>query len=258
MTKILFASDIDNTLIYSYKHKNPNDICIEINKGKEQGFMTKKSADMLKKVCAAVDFVPVTTRSIEQYQRINWSPECEPEYAITTNGAVLLKKNIRETWYNPLKYNDSGIIEELKKLSELFTDEKKFLRCRIVDNSYLFAYCSDLVDIKEYAEYVKKYTNMNVNFSGRKLYIFPDNINKGNAVSRFVDKFKPDFLICAGDSAIDASMLKIADLAIVPFGYNLTLIEHDRVKCCPKNEIFSEFVLKTIIQFVSINSIDVS
>ena len=42
MKNILFASDLDNTLLYSYKYKKKGDICVEFNKGKEQGFMTQK------------------------------------------------------------------------------------------------------------------------------------------------------------------------------------------------------------------------
>lgn len=36
---ILFASDLDNTLLYSYRHKQANNICVEKIVEKEQGFM---------------------------------------------------------------------------------------------------------------------------------------------------------------------------------------------------------------------------
>ena len=42
----LFLSDLDNTLLYSYKHRATDDVCIEYNKGKEQGFMTSYSFDL--------------------------------------------------------------------------------------------------------------------------------------------------------------------------------------------------------------------
>lgn len=38
MKEILLACDLDNTLIYSYKHRVPGDSCVEWLDGQEQSF----------------------------------------------------------------------------------------------------------------------------------------------------------------------------------------------------------------------------
>ena len=72
MKKILFACDLDNTLIHSWKHKREGDICVEWLNGNEQGYIAEDTCEMLRKVMSLVEFVPVTTRSVAQYQRIMW------------------------------------------------------------------------------------------------------------------------------------------------------------------------------------------
>ena len=70
MRKILLASDLDNTLIHSYKHRRDNDICIELLKGEEQGFMSRRVYDCLSALPDNIELVPLTTRSVEQFERI--------------------------------------------------------------------------------------------------------------------------------------------------------------------------------------------
>ena len=74
MKEILLACDLDNTLIYSYKHRVPGDSCVEWLDGQEQSFMTERTQALLRQLPANVRLVPVTTRSKEQYQRICWRP----------------------------------------------------------------------------------------------------------------------------------------------------------------------------------------
>src|SRR5699024_6248459 len=63
----LFASDLDNTLIYSYKRDIGTDtVCAEVYEGRQVSFMTKRSRELLEKVNQTMHFVPVTTRSVQQ------------------------------------------------------------------------------------------------------------------------------------------------------------------------------------------------
>lgn len=90
MKKILLACDLDNTLIHSHRHKNDGDICIEILNDKQQSFITPHTRELIAKLPDNITLLPVTTRSIEQYMRIQW--ENSPEYALVTNGTVSSKK----------------------------------------------------------------------------------------------------------------------------------------------------------------------
>ena len=246
----LFLSDLDNTLLYSYKHRATNDVCIEYNKGKEQGFMTSFSFDMFEKMTDNVCFIPVTTRSIEQYNRIQWPKGFRPEYEVVVNGGILLENGIKsQEWYNKSVDEYKPYKDEIKGLQEMLLTSDNYIRCRIVDELYLFAYCKDDVDAKQCAKEYSDTTQLQVIASGKKLYFFPPNINKGMALTKLRERFNPELIISAGDSIIDISMLEKADIAIVPNNYLAKKINGSaKVIVCPEDIKFSDFVIKTVCE----------
>ena len=50
MKDIVFASDLDNTLLYSKSHKREGDVCVEHIKGEAHGFMTPLAVEHLREV----------------------------------------------------------------------------------------------------------------------------------------------------------------------------------------------------------------
>lgn len=243
MRKILFACDLDNTLIHSHRHKLADDICIEIFNGKQQSFITPKTEKLLKEIFKSdsITLLPVTTRSVEQYSRINWHKDCTPEYALVTNGSITLKNNI------PVYLeNTEGCYSEVENLYNRIKDTEDFLKVKIVDRMYLFAYCEENLDVKYYAEKYSELTNLKTQYSGRKIYFFPYFANKGLAVKKFAEKYKYDYIISAGDSVIDYSMLEIADLAIIPDSETASALKNQNLKIC-NNDIFSDFIFETIL-----------
>lgn len=237
MKKILLACDLDNTLIHSYRHKKDNDICIEMINDKQQGFISPHTYELIKNIPENITLIPVTTRSIEQYMRIQW--EKAPEYALVANGTILLKNNI------PSEYEDiSGYISEIKALERKINPDD-FKKVKFVDNMYLFAYRDESKGIKKIAEKYSALTSLETQYSGRKIYFFPPPANKGRAVKKFAEKFGYDFIISAGDSSIDFSMLEISNIAIVPDKGTAEKIKNKNIKICPENKIFSEFILET-------------
>ncbi|MDR1579784.1 MAG: hypothetical protein LBS35_05460, partial [Synergistaceae bacterium] len=94
---VLFASDLDNTLIHSYRVAEAGDICVETRDGKKLSFMSPKAHGILKDIAAKCAFVPVTTRSLEQYRRLDLG--VKPKYALVANGALLLiDGEVDELW----------------------------------------------------------------------------------------------------------------------------------------------------------------
>lgn len=252
MSKIVLACDLDNTLLYSYKHKSAEDICVEWKQEKPQGFMSRKSYGLLKEVTACAEVIPVTTRSIAQYRRIQWPNGCEPTYALTTNGAILLKKSeIHEEWLRDAQQRVAPYRDELNGLYRELVEQDLFIRCRIVDDTYLFLYCKPNIDTNAYAESYQKKTSLYVRAFGRKLYFFPPSINKGTAVKRIRQSLSPDTLICAGDSKIDVPMLQEADIAIVPSEYIADLVGKDHTVICNPNVPFSQFVLEKTMKYAA-------
>ena len=68
----VFHADLDNTLIYSVRHDvGEEKTGVEVYEGREVSFMTNRSSSLLKRVKEHLLFVPTTTRTEEQYRRID-------------------------------------------------------------------------------------------------------------------------------------------------------------------------------------------
>ena len=87
-------------MIFSYRHEIGKDKrCVEIYQGREISFVTEKTYGLLKKLKEKALFVPVTTRTVEQYRRIDLGVGTLP-YALVCNGGVLLANGQEdESWY---------------------------------------------------------------------------------------------------------------------------------------------------------------
>ena len=217
---MLFASDLDNTLIHSHLKVKPGDICVEIKDGKELSFMSPKAHELLRVIRTRCRFVPVTTRSLEQYRRLSFPGDTPLEYALVSHGALLLVNGqVDEPWARESqeRLKDCLPLLELyrKHLAGLFPD------CRTSDGFFIFAKSENS---KNAALELKAMVNPRL-FSVcgvyNKVYIFPRRLSKGGAVKRLLLRLgEPEGpLVCAGDSRLDLSMLRIADKAIVPETY---------------------------------------
>lgn len=212
--KILFACDLDNTLIHSYKNKKDGDVCVEWLDGQEQGYMDGQAYEMLGELAEYALFVPVTTRSIEQYKRIRWKDNVEPKYAVTTNGAILLEGGEADAaWLARSKAEACGYRAEMERLLQKLLAQGEYTSCKIVDGMYLFAAYRDDNFARNMAARHRELTSLAVAISGRKIYFLPPRFNKGEALQRLRERWKPECAIAAGDSAIDVPMLNLADIA---------------------------------------------
>ena len=247
MKKILLACDLDNTLIHSYKQKQDEDVCIEWIQGREQGFISRNAFNQIECIEEKSEFVPVTTRSIEQYLRIKWGKKVKPQYAITTNGAVLLDGEAPDvSWKNESESMLSGYKEELADILNRLENGDDYIRCRMVDSMYVFAYRKEGVDtdnkVKSYADR----TSLKVVSSGKKIYFFPPEFNKGNALIRLAKRLEADIIIAAGDSEIDIPMLELADIAYCKNGI-ICKISNPNKRCFTDEKD----LLKSVINEVS-------
>lgn len=246
MESILFACDLDGTLIHSHRCRQEGDICVEWLEGRELCFMDPEAHRLLRQVVKELLFVPVTTRSVEQYRRIRWPEGCEPEMAAVANGAVLLRRGaVVEAWRKKSLEAVRWFQEELERLYGLLSG--RFQVCRIVDGMYLFASCRDEEEAARCAREYQGKTPLTVSPSGRKVYFFPPEINKGAAVRRLRELLEAKLLLCAGDSGIDLPMLDAAGVAVVPDGTLGKQVRAGETVVCPPGERFAGFVLETAI-----------
>ncbi len=238
-------TDLDNTLIYSYRHDiGKHKINVERHQGKELSFVTNRTQDLLHEVSKKMMIVPTTTRTVEQYNRINLGIG-SIKYALVCNGGILLEDGKRdEGWYQESLSAIAPSVPELEKAKALLAREKRRkFELRFIENLFIFTKCSEpeavISDLK--AALDRKLAD--VFHIGEKVYVVPVDLNKGRAVERFRKHVRSEFVIAAGDSEFDISMLKAADKGLVPFGFQDKYRIDFAVEEAFEKELFSEWLL---------------
>ena len=215
---IVFASDLDNTLIFSYKKRqqcqNPT-ICVETKEGKELSFMTKKAYDKLQAVASSLIFVPITTRSVEQYERITFFEKKYPQYALTTNGGILLYENqIEKNWLFETKQMIESSEKELEKAKEILKKDMAIcFEIRKVDDIFIYTKSMEPEKTAKILSQQLDLEKVFVDTNGEKIYVFPKILSKGLAIKRLKNFLQCDTIFSAGDSGFDISMLEEADIS---------------------------------------------
>lgn len=206
-------SDLDNTLVYSHRTNFMEEkILVEFLNGKEQSYMTKKCFDFMCEM--NLEFVPVTTRSIEQFNRLFvFKESIHVKYALVCNGAILLNNGaVDEEWVQETRNVAKKGIEDLEIIRNEF-DEKKLIK----SDEFMFYFKSDKPK-EEALSFRKKYENLDVyiGYDKRKVYFLPKEINKGIAIKRYCKRFGIKKTISSGDSEFDIPMLKVTDMSMFP------------------------------------------
>lgn len=253
-SRIVFHTDLDNTLIYSYKHDIGADkLCAEIYQGREISFMTRDTYKLLKEAQERVLTVPTTTRTTEQYSRINLG-QVSFQYALVCNGGVLLSDgNEDQGWYR----DSLGLVRysrlEIDKAAEFLEhDKRRIFDLRFIRNLFLFTKCEEPEKVVCGLQEMLDVTLVDVFHNGIKVYVVPKALSKGNAVRRFREylqnRFTVDFVIAAGDSAFDATMLEAADHGIAAPELAAERRFPPKVICPSEGRLFSEAVLEAVLQ----------
>ena len=248
---ILFT-DLDNTIIYSYKHDiGPQKRNVEIYQGRKISFITEDTFEYLRELKKRILIVPTSTRTIEQYERIDLGVG-RFRYALVCNGGILLKDGLRvDSWYEEslkeIRESKDELSEGLKLLE---MDSRRTFELRYVENLFVFTKCDDpktvVFDLQEKLDngYVDVFNN------GTKVYIVPKRLNKGRAVERFMEYKGESFSVTAGDSEFDISMLQAADIAFAPKQladkYNLT----NNFIVMPEKRPLSDEILEYIVKYL--------
>lgn len=209
----VWFSDLDNTLIYSHRTTFTQEkVLVEYLRGKEQSYMTQETYNFM---CSnRIRFIPVTTRSVEQYNRLFvFGKEIVADHALVCNGAILLNKGyIDEKWLCETK----SIADEGIKALEQIQNELSEYNINNVEGVMLYF---KVENPEELARVLRdKYANESVyiGFDKRKVYIIPAEISKGNAVRRYCSRFGITKTISSGDSEFDITMLNITNISMAP------------------------------------------
>ena len=252
LVMVLFGVDLDNTLIYSYRHEiGEKKRCVEKYRGKDASFMTDRTWELLREVSRNALVVPVTTRSVEQYERVELGIG-RLSYALTCNGGVLLTEGREETdWYADSLESIRESREELEKAEKIMgSDPNRCFDVRKVRELFLFTKSGD---IEASVNRLKESLNgslLDVIGSGGKVYVMPRELTKGNAVMRLRDRLKAEKAIAAGDSGLDIPMLRHADVAIAPAGLDVGRTQGRLIRI-GNDVLFSEEMLGHVLQLLS-------
>lgn len=227
---MLFASDLDQTLIYSHKKVLSKEIDEQIRPvewldDRFISYMTQNALNALKEIARKVLFVPVTTRTKLQYQRINFlGYDITHQYAVTSNGGRIFSKGREdEEWAQLVSTGRDNCLaaedliyqfNKIKHPSWVINDSGK-----LADD--LFYYClidREKIPVTELAAFKiwASENNWELSVQGRKLYLVPLNVNKKAAIQYIQEKEGLSCVVAAGDSLLDLDMLKAADLALAP------------------------------------------
>ncbi len=246
---IIFNTDLDNTIIYSYKHDiGKNKICAEIYQNREISFITEKTADLLKRVNDRVILVPTTTRTFEQYSRIDLGFGV-PRYALVCNGGVLLKDGVEvKEWYDRSREMVEDCQSQLAKAEEILeNDENRTFEIRNIRELFIFTKSSEPILSVNILKSKLDGSKVDVFNNGVKVYVVPKTLSKGIAVKRFKEQLGADIVISAGDSEFDISMLNASDVAIAP-GELSGFIAAEEKLIHNDEGVFSEFVLNSVLK----------
>lgn len=231
-------SDLDGTLIFSAKYKQADDIVIERKDGGEISCITKRQAELFPQISR---IIPITTRSIEQYRRIDFARfGFSPRYALCDNGGTLLiDGEVSAEWSEWSCGIYENCREELAEYQALLKrDPFRSFEVRLVDGLFLF---TKSADPRKTLDFLGAGTLCECFFTGQKVYVVPKALNKGAAVKRLAEKLGIARFAAAGDSAMDISMLNAAQTAV--FTDNITAGEvKAENRIIRPRERFSEFV----------------
>ena len=239
MNKVIYASDLDNTLIFSDKfvneHKTNKETVVVEEYSTGHSVM---DADVLKKLKdistnANVWFVPVTTRDVMRYNRIKLG--IKPEYAIVSNGGTILHNGEpMQEWIDYVK-SKFNYTEAMLIITELETEmESVDEGVKVVDGCYIMfkTQQTKLYD-QEILYFMAKYTNWDFVRQGRKCYVIPKHFSKQIALRWLWHKLNKPLIVASGDGELDIPMLSIANKAIIP--EHSSLFKDGYVEQCTKS-----------------------
>lgn len=264
MQKVIYATDLDRTVIFSDRFVREYNIdltkCVIAEQTDQyKAFINRQFLALIKNGCeyrhrnitgqlGEVVFIPVTSRSIAEYTRLDIQKYAD--YAIVTNGCHILKNGqLMDSYEKHLnneinwdEFRDSAI-KCIREAAELDKDP------RIIDDRYIFAKVADnSIDTTEkLIELNKKYNNLTIQRNGRKLYVTPRNITKSTALDWLRHEIRLDnaIVVASGDSVMDKDLVKYADIKIVPAHGDINKhldFEPDKIVQCGPDGAFETLI----------------
>jgi hypothetical protein len=224
----LVACDLDQTLIYSRNaFRLPADAAppalrtVEYLRGEPLSYVTEPAADGLRRLAQLATLVPVTTRTLEQYRRVDLGTRSE--YAIAANGGHLLVGGAPDPdWDECVRARLAAAgrpLEEIRTAAEALAASDDWVRTiRDADGFFVYLVATERRAIPDLSALAASLADdgWTLSVQGRKVYFVPAVLTKEAALADVVRRTATTKLAAAGDSLLDRGMLAAADVAIRP------------------------------------------
>lgn len=220
---------------------------VETYKGRNISYMTERTQTLLGRLRKKCLIVPTTTRTIEQYNRIQTGTG-PFEYALVCNGGILLVNGESDrAWYEQSRELIADCTGELQRALGLLKEEplRKF-ELRFIEELFVFTKCNDPDTVVSRMKRKLDAKKVDVLSNKEKVYVVPKKLDKGMAVRRFRAYIGADEVIAAGDSEFDVPMVKTADTGVVPAGFCRKYQAEGSLKEMKGEHVFSEEMLAWI------------
>ncbi|MGC0416699.1 HAD family hydrolase [Embleya sp. AB8] len=228
---VVVASDLDRTLVYSeaaarlglgVADPTPELVCVEEYLGAPMSFVTRGAVELLRELAERTTFVPTTTRTREQYARIVL-PGRVPEFAICANGGHLLVDGESDPdWHAGVR---AALAVRAAPLGEVVAHLERVARpewthkLRVAEELFAYLVVERAALPGEFVPEVSAWAGergYGVSLQGRKLYLVPDALTKGDAVREVARRVSAEAVFAAGDSLLDIELLRAADAGVRP------------------------------------------
>ena len=221
--KLIYASDLDRTLIFSERFikEYPSDTPyspVEYKGIEIVSYMDDEVKAELIKLAKhpEVEFIPITSRSTEEYNRINLG--FKPEYVVLASGGIILHNGEIDLEYAKYVKKYMNYNEALSILADVEDSlDSVNYTVKMIDNTYLFYKTDDPERYDdEVLQLMLKYPEWVFTRQNNKCYAIPKHISKQVALRWLWHKLGQPKIVASGDSELDLPMLSLADAAVIP------------------------------------------
>jgi hypothetical protein len=227
--RALVATDLDRTLIYSAAAAALADddlVVVERLDGRVISSATPRTLALLHELAAVALVVPATTRTADQYRRIDVVvAELAPRYAVVANGGDVLVDGVADPeWHRQVRTRLASVAEPLHAARDGFfavagAEPEWLTRMREVDDLFLVA-SVDRTQLPDglVADLAGSLGDRGwaVSLQETKLYVVPHGLDKADAVTHLRERTGASLVIALGDSVLDRGMLAAADVGLRP------------------------------------------
>lgn len=223
----LVACDLDQTLIFSPRSfRLPEGVpappltVVEHLDGEPAAFATPSELASVAELARAAEFVPVTTRTLAQYSRVDLG--VRPRYAVAANGGHLLVDGMPdEAWAAQVRERLARTcrpLHEVARLADRLAADGWVRVTKVADDLFVYLVAYERDGVPDLTSLSRELVDdgWSLSVQGRKVYLVPRELTKQAAIAEAARRAGTTMLAAAGDSLLDRDLLAVADVAVRP------------------------------------------